>query len=404
MSTEKLSKQELNRYSRHLVLPEVGMEGQKKIKQGKVLIVGAGGLGSPAALYLAAAGVGTIGIVDFDEVEENNLQRQIIHSTKEIGTLKVFSAKNSINNLNPNVKVETYNEKLSSKNALGIIKNYDVVIDASDNFPTRYLVNDACVLLNKPNIYGSIFRFEGHTSVFNYDDGPCYRCLFPNPPPSDAVPSCAEAGVLGVLPGVIGTIQATEALKIILFGKEQLIKDELSYSNTRPHNPTTLSGRFLVYDALSMTFRELKLGKNKNCPICGENPRIKELVDYEEFCNMKKEEEKSLTKNEISVHQLKKMIDDHEDFVLIDVREEYEWDICKIKGAKLISLSEIMNGNIDILENIEKDKNIILHCHTGARSAEALNILRNKGFKNLKNLVGGIDAWSNEIDQEVSVY
>ena len=386
MSNEKLSKQELNRYSRHLVLPEVGIGGQERIKQGKVLIVGAGGLGSPAALYLAAAGVGTIGIVDFDEVEENNLQRQIIHSTKEISTLKVDSAKNSINNLNPNVKVETYNVKLNSQNAMEIIKKYDVVIDASDNFPTRYLVNDACVLLSKPNIYGSIFRFEGHTSVFNYDDGPCYRCLFPNPPPRDAVPSCTEGGVLGVLPGVIGTIQATEALKIII------------------EKGDTLSGRFLVYDALSMKFKEIKLSKNKNCPICGENPRIKELVDYEQFCNMKEEEEKSLTKDEISVHQFKKMIDDHEDFVLVDVREEYEWDICKIEGAKLIPLSLIINGDIDILENIESDKKIILHCHTGARSAEALQILRNKGFKNLKNLVGGIDAWSNEIDPEVVVY
>jgi len=382
---EKLTKQELNRYSRHLVLQEVGIKGQEKIKQARVLIVGAGGLGSPAALYLAAVGVGTIGIIDFDEVEENNLQRQIIHSTKDIGTKKTESAKNTINNLNPNVKVEIYYEKLDSKNASEIIKKYDVVIDGSDNFPTRYLVNDACVLLNKPNVYGSIFRFEGHTTVFNYD-GPCYRCLFPNPPPKDAVPGCAEAGVLGVLPGIIGTIQATEALKIILGVGE------------------TLSGRFLVYDALSMKFKELKLSKNKNCPICGESPRIKELIDYEEFCNIRQEEEKSLDENEISVRQMKKMIDDHEDFVLIDVREEYEWDICKIKGAKLIPLSQIMNGNIGDIESIERDRKIVLHCHTGARSAEALQIFKNKGFKNLKNLVGGIDAWSNEIDSEVPVY
>lgn len=382
---DKLSNQELSRYSRHLVLPEVGIKGQEKIKQARVLIVGAGGLGSPAALYLAAVGIGTIGIVDFDNVEENNLQRQIIHSTKNLGTKKTESAKNAISNLNPNVKVEIYNEKLNSKNALKIIKKYDVVIDGSDNFPTKYLVNDACVLLNKPNVYGSIFRFEGHTTVFNYD-GPCYRCLFPNPPPRDAIPSCAEAGVLGVLPGIIGTMQATEALKIILGVGE------------------TLSGRFLVYDALSMTFRELKLGKNKNCPICGESPRIKELIDYEEFCNMRQEEEKSLDENEISVRQMKKMIDDHEDFVLIDVREEYEWDICKIKGAKLIPLSQIINGNIGDLESIERDRKIVLHCHTGARSADALQILRNKGFKNLKNLVGGIEAWSDEIDSEVPVY
>ena len=383
--SDKLSNQELSRYSRHLVLPEVGIKGQEKIKQARVLIVGAGGLGSPAALYLAAVGIGTIGIADFDKVEESNLQRQIIHSTKDIGTKKTESAKSSINNLNPNVKVETYDEKLNSMNALEIIKKYDVVIDGSDNFPTRYLVNDACVLLKKPNIYGSIFRFEGHTTVFNYD-GPCYRCLFPNPPPKDAVPSCVEAGVLGVLPGIIGTIQATETLKIILGVGE------------------TLSGRFLVYDALSMTFRELKLGKNRNCPICGESPRIKELIDYEEFCNMRQEEEKALDENEISVQQMKKMIDDHEDFVLVDVREEYEWDICKIKGAKLIPLSQIINGNIGDLESIERDRKIVLHCHTGARSADALHLLRNKGFKNLKNLVGGIEAWSDEIDSEVPVY
>ena len=386
MTSKNLTKQELNRYSRHLILPEVGIKGQEKIKQGKILIIGAGGLGSPAALYLAAAGVGTIGIVDFDKVEENNLQRQIIHSTKNIGTLKTESAKNTVKELNPNIIINLHNVKLDSKNALEIMKDYDVVIDGSDNFLTRYLVNDACVLLKKPNVYGSIFRFEGHASVFNYDGGPCYRCLFPNPPPRNAVPNCAEAGVLGILPGVIGTIQATEALKIIL------------------DKGDVLSGRFLVYDALAMAFKELKLGKNKNCPICGESPRIKELIDYEEFCNMKEEEEKSLEEDEIGVKQLKEMIDTNEDFILVDVREEYEWDICKIKGAKLIPLSQIMNGNIDILETVEKDKNIVLYCHVGARSAEALNILRSKGFKNLKNLVGGIDAWANEIDQEISTY
>ena len=386
MTTGKLTNQELNRYSRHLVLPEVGVDGQERIKQGRILIVGAGGLGSPAALYLAAAGIGKIGIVDFDKVDENNLQRQIIHSTEDIGTLKTESAKNSINNLNPNVKVEIYDVKLNSKNAMEIIKNYDVVIDASDNFPTRYLVNDACVLLKKPNVYGSIFRFEGHASVFNFDDGPCYRCMFPNPPPKEDIPSCAEGGVLGILPGIIGTIQATEALKIIL------------------RKVDVLSGRFLVYDALAMTFKELKLGKNKNCPICGENPKVRELIDYEQFCNIKEEEEKSLEEDEISVHQLKKMVEGNEDFILVDVREEHEWDICKIDGARLIPLSRMINEDIDILENIKTDKKIVLHCHTGARSAEALNILRNKGFKNLKNLVGGIDAWANEIDSKVAVY
>ncbi|MBI2522854.1 molybdopterin-synthase adenylyltransferase MoeB [Candidatus Woesearchaeota archaeon] len=376
----------MSRYARHLVLPEVSIKGQEKIKAGKVLVVGAGGLGSPVLMYLAAAGVGTIGVIDFDNVEENNLQRQIIHATDKVGTSKVESARIVINNLNPNIKVETYNEKLDSKNALGIIKKYDVVIDGSDNFPTRYLVNDACVLLKKPLAYGSIFRFEGHTSVFNYENGPCYRCMFPNPPPRDAVPSCAEAGVLGVLPGIIGTIQATEALKIILGIGE------------------TLSGRFLVYDALSLNFRELKLGKNKNCPICGESPRIKELMDYEEFCDTKEEEEKFLEGDEISVRQLKNMIDDHEGFVLVDVREEHEWDICKIQGAKLIPMSQIMNDNIGILEHIEKDKKIVLHCHTGARSLAVLQLLKNKGFKNLRSLAGGIDAWANEIDPQVPVY
>lgn len=382
----KLTKQELNRYSRHLALPEVGIKGQERIKKGKVLIVGAGGLGSPAALYLAAAGVGTIGIADFDNVEENNLQRQIIHTTKDVGATKTESAKKAILGLNPNVKVEAYNLRLDSKNAMGIIEQYDVIIDASDNFPTRYLVNDACVLLKKPNVYGSIFRFEGHASVFNLDDGPCYRCLFPNPPLKDAVPTCAQGGVLGILPGVIGTIQATEALKIILGIGE------------------TLSGRFLVYDALSMAFRELKLSKNKNCPICGGNPEIKELIDYEQFCSMKNEEERPLEEYEINAKQLKKMIDDHEDFILVDVREEPEWDICKIKGATLIPLSQMANGDIGILETVEKDRKIVLYCYSGARSAEALGILKNKGFKNLNSVVGGIYAWATEIDPEVPIY
>src|SRR3989338_7180413 len=379
MADKKLTKQEMNRYAGHLVLPEVGVKGQEKIKQGKVLVVGAGGLGSPALMYLAAAGVGTIGIADFDKVEENNLQRQIIHNSKDIGINKTESSKKAILDLNPNVKVEAYDEKLNSKNALKVVKNYDVVIDGSDNFPTRYLVNDACVLSKKPLVYGSIFRFEGHASVFNCDNGPCYRCLFPNPPPRDAVPSCAEAGVLGILPGVIGTIQATEALKIILGIGE------------------TLSGRFLVYDALGMSFKELKLSKNKNCRICSENSEIRELMDYEQFCSIKKEEEESLDKDEISARQLKKMIDDHEDFILVDVREEPEWDICRIKGANLVPLSQIANGNIGILETIEKDRKIVLYCYSGARSAEALGILKDGGFKDLKNLAGGIYSWAVEI-------
>ena len=386
MPDTTLSKKEMARYARHLALPEVGIAGQEKIKNGKVLVVGAGGLGSPALMYLAAAGIGTIGIVDFDDVDESNLQRQIIHSTKEIGSKKTESAKIAISSINPNIKVEAYDEKLTSKNALDIIKKYDVVIDGSDNFPTRYLLNDACILSKKPLVYGSIFRFEGHASVFNHDGGPCYRCLFPNPPPKDAVPTCAQAGVLGVLPGIIGTIQATEAIKIILGIGE------------------TLSGRFLIYDALSMSFKDLKLAKNKNCPMCGESPRITELMDYEEFCNAKENEENSLEEDEISVRQLKKMMDDHEDFILIDVREEPEWDICRISGAKLMPLSQISEGNIGDLEMIEKDRPIVLHCHTGARSAHALEMLKTLGFKKMKNLVGGIDAWSSEIDPEVPTY
>ena len=383
MNENNLSNEELMRYSRHLTLPGVGKEGQEKIKQAKVLIIGAGGLGSPAAIYLAAAGVGTIGIIDFDEVEESNLQRQIIHTTKDIGRKKTEIAKNHINNINPNVNVKIYNEKLTSKNAIEIIKNYDLVIDGSDNFPTRYLVNDATVLLNKPNVYGSIFRFDGQSSVFNYNNGPCYRCLFPNPPPPHLVPNCADAGVLGVLPGVIGTIQVTEALKIIL-GKGN-----------------TLSGRLLVYNALSMKFRELNLSKNKNCPACGENPTIKELIDYEQFCGINNDK---VEYGEITVRELKTMIDNKENFELIDVREKFEWDLCKINGAQLIPTTQIMEGNFGDLENINKEKNIVLYCHTGRRSAEIAHMLKNKSYKNVKNLLGGIDAWAKEIDQKVPIY
>jgi sulfur-carrier protein adenylyltransferase/sulfurtransferase len=386
MSNQALTKKELNRYSRHLVLPEVGIKGQEKIKQSSVLIIGAGGLGSPAILYLAAAGVGTIGIVEFDKVEETNLQRQILHSTDVLGMKKTESAKIKIKSLNPNVLVKIYDEKLDSKNALDILKDYDVVIDGSDNFPTRYLINDACVLSKKPFVYGSVFRFEGHASVFNYEEGPCYRCLFPNPPPKNSAQNCGDAGVLGVVSGIIGTIQATEAIKLIL-GVGQ-----------------SLSGRYLVYDSKSMSFKELKLGKNKNCPSCGEIPRIKELIDYDEFCNEIEEEDNSLDEDEISVRKLKEMTDNNEDFVLVDVREEPEWDIAKIKGAALIPLSRIMDGDIGVLDNVEKDRKIVLHCHTGARSAQALKILQNLGFTNVRNLVGGIDKWSNEIDPETPVY
>jgi len=395
MNEKELSNEELIRYSRHLMLPDVGKEGQKKIKQAKVLIIGAGGLGSPAAIYLAAAGVGTIGIVDFDEVETSNLQRQILYTIDDIGSLKTTITKNQLKKINPNTNIITHDEKLTSKNAIEIIKNYDIVIDGSDNFPTRYLVNDACVLLNKPNIYGSIFRFDGQATVFNarkseisgttsggYKNGPCYRCMFPNPPPAELVPSCADAGVLGVLPGVIGTIQATEALKIIL---------EIG---------NILSGRFLVYNALSMSFKELNLRKNKNCIVCGENPKIKELIDYEQFCGLKKKE----NNQEITVTQLKTMKENNEDFELIDVREEIEQEICKIGGAKLTSYIDIVRGNTNPFESININKKIVLYCHTGERSAFILNLLKEKGYKNLKNLIGGIDAWAKEIDKEIVVY
>ncbi|MAE42707.1 molybdenum cofactor biosynthesis protein MoeB [Candidatus Woesearchaeota archaeon] len=383
MKNNGLTKEELIRYSRHLMLPEVGKEGQQKLKQAKVLIIGAGGLGSPAAIYLAAAGVGTIGIVDFDDVEESNLQRQILYTGEDIGKEKTAIIKNQLKKLNPNINVITHDEKLTSSNALEIIKDYDLVIDGSDNFPTRYLVNDACVLLNKPDVYGSIFRFDGQTSVFNYDDGPCYRCLFPNPPPRDAIPSCSEGGVLGVLPGVIGTIQATEAIKIIL-GKGDV-----------------LSGRYLVYNALGMKFKELKLNKNKNCPVCGESPTIKELIDYEQFCNGVKEKNKE---DEITVQELKKMIDKKEDFELIDIREKIEQDMCKIDGAKLTSFTEIIGGNMEPFKNIDKDKKIVLYCHTDNRSGQVQSMLKNKGYKNVKNLAGGINQWAREIDKEVPIY
>ena len=381
MNEEKLSKDELIRYSRHLALPEVGIEGQEKLKKAKVLIVGAGGLGSPAAIYLAAAGVGTIGIADYDKVEASNLQRQVLYSNEDIGQQKTTIIKNKINNINPNTKIRTHNEKLTSENALEIIKNYDLVIDGSDNFPTRYLVNDACVLLNKPNVYGSVYRFDGQASVFNYNNGPCYRCLFPNPPPAHLVPNCAEAGVLGVLPGVIGMVQATEAIKIIL-GKGKI-----------------LSGRLLVYNAMSMTFMELNVKKNKNCPICSENATITGLIDYEQFCNNIKN-----NKEEITVKELKQMIDNKEDFVLVDTREKIEQALCKIENAKLASFSEIARGNLEIFNNIGKNKKIVLYCHTGNRSAYALKMLKGKGYKNAKNLIGGINAWAKEIDQQVPIY
>ncbi len=383
-----LTNDEVKRYSRHLIMPEVGVEGQEKLKNGSVLCIGAGGLGSPAALYLAAAGVGRIGIVDFDVVDFSNLQRQVIHGTPDVGRSKLASAKDRLLALNPHVTVETYETALSSKNALELFKPYDVILDGTDNFPTRYLTNDACVLLGKPNAYGSIFRFEGQASVFATKDGPCYRCLYPEPPPPGLVPSCAEGGVLGVLPGVIGTIQATEAIKLIMGIGEPLI------------------GRFLIYDALRMKFRELKLKKDPDCPVCGTNPTVRELIDYEQFCGVAPAApEVSVTsasnsETETDVTELKRKIDAKEDFFLLDVREPNEFQIGRIPGSTLIPLGEVPQR----VSEIPRDKEIIVHCKMGGRSARAASFLREQGYTNVKNLKGGILDWSDKIDPSVPKY
>jgi len=378
-----LNKDEYMRYSRHLILPEVGMEGQLKLKNSSILLIGSGGLGSPTGLYLAAAGIGRLGIVDFDVVDLTNLQRQIIHSTSNIGKSKLQSAKERIREINPTITVETYETRLTSENALDIIKKYDIIIDGTDNFQTRYLVNDACVLLGKPNIYGSIFRFEGQASVFDSKNGPCYRCLYPEPPPPGLVPSCAEGGVLGVLPGVIGTIQATEAIKIIIGKGEPLV------------------GRLLLYDAIEMRFRELEITKEPSCPICGENPTISELIDYEEFCGIRggTTAEQELVP-EITVKELENKIKNNERITIIDVREPHEYEICNIKEAKLIPLNDLPNK----VNELDSSQEIILHCHTGMRSAQATSLLRNIGFTKASNLKGGIEAWSIEIDDTVPRY
>ena len=383
-----LSNEEVQRYSRHLIMPEVGVEGQEKLKKGSVLCIGAGGLGSPAALYLAAAGVGTIGIVDFDVVDFSNLQRQVIHGTPDVGRSKLASAKDRLHALNPLITIETYETALSSKNALELFKPYDIILDGTDNFPTRYLVNDACVLLGKPNTYGSIFRFEGQASVFATKGGPCYRCLYPEPPPPGLVPSCAEGGVLGVLPGVIGTIQATEAVKLIMGIGEPLI------------------GRFLIYDALRMKFRELKLKKDPECPVCGTNPTVRELIDYEQFCGVAPSApEVAVTgatdnETETTVTELKKKIDAKDDFFLLDVREPNEYQIGRIPGSTLIPLGEVPQR----VGEIPRDKDIIVHCKMGGRSAKAAAFLRQQGFTNVKNLKGGITDWSDKIDPTVPKY
>jgi adenylyltransferase/sulfurtransferase len=384
-----LSKDEILRYSRHLIVPEVGMEGQLKLKAAKVLLVGTGGLGAPLGLYLAAAGIGRIGLVDFDVVDFTNLQRQVIHFTKDVGRPKIDSAAEKMQALNPNVEIVKHEVALSSENALDIIKDYDLVVDGTDNFPTRYLVNDACVLLGKPNVYGSIFRFEGQATVFAYEGGPCYRCLYPEPPPPGLVPSCAEGGVLGILPGTIGLIQATEAVKLILGIGEPLV------------------GRLLLYDALGMRFRELKLRKNPECPICGDHRTITRLIDYYQFCGVPQhvpqeapKQETKVAEDEIEVTEVKAKLDRGDDFVLIDVREPHEYQICNIPAAKLIPLGEVGKR----LGELDPEADIVIHCKSGMRSARACGILKAAGFKHVRNMKGGILAWSDQVDRSVPKY
>ena len=382
-SPTKLSNDEILRYSRHLIMPEVGMSGQRKLKEASVLLIGAGGLGSPAALYLAAAGVGHIGIVDFDVVDSSNLQRQIIHSEEFLGKPKLESAKKRLLGLNPHIHIDTYEAPFTSQNAGELVSQYDIVADGTDNFPTRYLVNDACVLYGKPNVYGSIFRFEGQASVFYAKEGPCYRCLYEEPPPPGLVPSCAEGGVLGVLPGIIGTIQALEVIKLIIGQGEPLI------------------GRLLVFDALKMSFRELKLRKNPDCPICGENPTIHEFIDYEQFCGIfPTDDSDAITEDDVTVQELQQKIDAGDDFFLLDVREPFEREICKLQDDLVIPLNQLSEN----LNKLNTADDIVIYCRSGARSMKALNFLKDVGFTRLKNLKGGIIAWANEIDPAMPIY
>lgn len=379
----QLTHEEIRRYGRHLIMPEVGLEGQKRLKAASVLLVGAGGLGSPLALYLAAAGIGRLGIVDFDVVDFSNLQRQVLHSTDSVGKPKLKSARERIEAINPHVQVETHQVLLNSENALDIFRDYDVIVDGTDNFPTRYLVNDACVLLKKPNVYGSIFRFEGQVSVFDAQQGPCYRCLYEEPPPPGLVPSCAEGGVLGVLPGIIGTIQAAETIKLIL------------------HQGRSLVGRLLLFDALKMSFREVKLRKNPACPICGEDPTIHELIDYNAFCGIVPEPEtnRTLSAYEISVEELKERMDRGEDLFLLDVRELHEYEIVNI-GGHLIPLNDLPAR----IHELDSSRDIVVYCHHGPRSGRAVDFLRQMGFRKVKNLVGGIDQWSERVDPGLPRY
>ena len=388
-SNEDLSNEEIARYSRHLIMPEVGMQGQRRLKAASVLMIGTGGLGAPLGMYLAAAGVGRLGIVDFDVVDASNLQRQIVHGTRDVGRPKIESARDRLSDINPLIRIETYETRLTSENALELFRDYDIIVDGTDNFPTRYLVNDACVLSGKPNVYGSIFRFEGQASVFWAERGACYRCLYPEPPPPGLVPSCAEGGVLGVLPGIVGTIQANETIKLILGAGEPLIN------------------RLLLFDALKMRFRELKLRKDPECPICGENPTIKELIDYEEFCGLRPQpnaatqKEDKLQMQEITATELKERIDRGDDIQIIDVREPHEYDIARMPDAKLIPLAQVVNR----MDEIDPNRETVMHCKGGGRSAKAIEALQKAGFAGqLANLKGGITAWSNEVDPSVPKY
>jgi len=382
----ELTNDEIKRYSRHLIMPEVGVEGQRKLKAASVLCIGAGGLGSPVAMYLAAAGVGTLGIVDFDVVDFSNLQRQILHGTPDVGRSKLASAKDRLQALNPNVNVVTHDTAISSENALKLFEPYDVIVDGTDNFPTRYLVNDACVLTGKPNAYGSIFRFEGQASVFATKEGPCYRCLYPEPPPPGLVPSCAEGGVLGVLPGIIGVIQATETIKLILGTGEPLI------------------GRFLIFDALRMKFRELKLRKDPDCPVCGTHPTVTQLIDYEQFCGVRPAEETPVSTSspatDITSVELKQRLDRGDKLKIVDVREPNEYQINRIPGSELIPLGDVPKR----VNELNPDDEIVVHCKMGGRSAKAADFLRSVGFKKVLNLKGGILDWIDKVDPSQPKY
>ncbi|MCJ7735418.1 MAG: molybdopterin-synthase adenylyltransferase MoeB [Anaerolineales bacterium] len=381
----ELTHDEILRYSRHLLIPEVGLEGQRKLKAASVLVIGTGGLGSPVALYLAAAGVGRIGLVDYDVVDTSNLQRQIIHGESRLGDLKVESARDRMLDINPEILVDTYNEFINSENAFKIAEPYDIIIDGTDNFPTRYLVNDLCVLTGKPNVYGSIFRFDGQASVFYAKEGPCYRCLFPEPPPPGLVPSCAEGGVLGVLPGTIGSIQATETLKLILGIGEPLI------------------GRLLIYDGLDLSFQTVKLQKNPACKVCGENPEITGLIDYEEFCGIPAHDHEEGSAGEdwdITAVELSVQLIENPQLRLIDVREPHEREISNLDGSELIPLGEFASR----LSELDSAEELVIYCKAGTRSTRALEILISAGFKKVKNLKGGINAWARDVDPSLPIY